>query len=988
MMTVCLSLQLSAEDFAFNKSLEKYCFNCHDEDVQKGEVRLDNLADLELNDRLELLNRVQEQLYIQEMPPKNKKHPTIGERTKLIDGLTVELKKYNAYKLAEKLKKFEYANYVDHDKLFSGQYKNLKGYTDDRHWLISEFIFNEKINGIIGQRFKLAKVHGRKYQLKGVKTSGLLTNPFLLPSKSGVRYYANENLHGGHLLTMLSNSRILADMMIDINNKAKTYLPAVNEIMAMKNSHLAELKTRRNFLENNIEELCQQLYGNKHETLLPDLVPLNLPKAKKSAGKVKLSLGGLGRDQSDLVDQAVGKYYKENINFDHLVDKCYKYWFYAGHDSRKIINRITYMKNYWARIKGNLNRITKQRTLADLKVEPNLAKIYNQTILKHRQKGDNYKQIIEKCIIEWEEELKKEHIQAGPPNKETINTLINQLFVKLYNFEATKKDLQKYNLLTAKYIQKLGTLPAIKKLIQTLILRTEFVYRNEYGQGVVDKHGRRMLSPRDASYAISYAITDSNPDVELVKAAQTGRLNTKEDYEREIKRLLTKRKVYTVVDLALLRRRKHHDNLTNQPIRKLRFFREFFGYPKMMQIFKDDKRFGHSYSRVRTRLVEECDMWVENILEKDENVFEELLTSDKFYVFHSGNNNDMKKYSDRFKTIYDYFKDKNWQKISESDELISHATFFLKMGIKDFDSKKLKKDKKNTSVKIFMKMMNDIVRRFDSGQKNIVPYGRGGLKGPVTRANLGMSAPQLANFFNIDLENWDYPTTQPTTVENRKGILTHPAWLIAHSQNTETDPVHRGKWIREKLLAGTIPDIPVTVDAVVPDNPHKTLRQRYDEKVKVKYCWKCHERMNPLGYAFEIYDDFGRFRTEESLEYPDNLVSKNPDKTDEFTDTRDIYKTLPVNSKGYLKGTENKTLDGEVKDALELIDRLGKSTRVRQSIIRHAFRYFLGRNEQFHDSKTLIDAEQVYLKSNGSFDALIVSLLTSDSFIYRKAVKE
>jgi hypothetical protein len=37
------------------------------------------------------------------------------------------------------------------------------------------------------------------------------------------------------------------------------------------------------------------------------------------------------------------------------------------------------------------------------------------------------------------------------------------------------------------------------------------------------------------------------------------------------------------------------------------------------------------------------------------------------------------------------------------------------------------------------------------------------------------------------------------------------------------------------------------------------------------------------------------------------------------------------------------------------------------------------------DSKTLIDADQAYVNSRGSFDAVIVSLLTSDSFIYRKA---
>ena len=97
-------------------------------------------------------------------------------------------------------------------------------------------------------------------------------------------------------------------------------------------------------------------------------------------------------------------------------------------------------------------------------------------------------------------------------------------------------------------------------------------------------------------------------------------------------------------------------------------------------------------------------------------------------------------------------------------------------------------------------------------------------------------------------------------------MLTHPAWLQAFSQNLHTDPVTRGKWVREKLLAGTIPDVPIGVEAVIPEDHAKTLRQRLAMVTKVKECWKCHKSMNPLGNTFEMYDDFGRYRTEESLE--------------------------------------------------------------------------------------------------------------------------
>ncbi len=69
--------------------------------------------------------------------------------------------------------------------------------------------------------------------------------------------------------------------------------------------------------------------------------------------------------------------------------------------------------------------------------------------------------------------------------------------------------------------------------------------------------------------------------------------------------------------------------------------------------------------------------------------------------------------------------------------------------------------------------------------------------------------------------------------------------------------------------------------------------------------------------------------------------------------------------RGSLDGTGEAALDGEVEDAIELAERLAKSARVRQSIIRHAFRYFMGRNEVLSDSKTLIDAEQGLPRERG-----------------------
>ena len=85
-----------------------------------------------------------------------------------------------------------------------------------------------------------------------------------------------------------------------------------------------------------------------------------------------------------------------------------------------------------------------------------------------------------------------------------------------------------------------------------------------------------------------------------------------------------------------------------------------------------------------------------------------------------------------------------------------------------------------------------------------------------------------------------------------------------------------------------------------------------------------------------------------------------------------------------LEGTGVEALDGEVASPVELIQRVAKSDRARQSFVRHAFRYWMGRNELLTDSQTLIQADKAYLENDGSFRSLVLSLLTSDSFLYRK----
>lgn len=216
---------------------------------------------------------------------------------------------------------------------------------------------------------------------------------------------------------------------------------------------------------------------------------------------------------------------------------------------------------------------------------------------------------------------------------------------------------------------------------------------------------------------------------------------------------------------------------------------------------------------------------------------------------------------------------------------------------------------------------------------------------------------EFFRFYNLDA--WPASGTELLTFppDERCGILTQPSWLIAWSTNFDNNAITRGKWVREKLLGGHVPMLPISVDARLPEDKDKTLRQRMHVTQEAA-CWKCHQKMNDVGLPFEHYDHFGRYRALE--------IGK------------------PVDATGLVAFTGDKSLDGPVASAPDLMRRLAASPRVKQVFIRHAFRYWMGRNETLDDAWSLQQIDQAYTKNGGSMKALLTALMTSDAFLYRK----
>lgn len=528
------------------------------------------------------------------------------------------------------------------------------------------------------------------------------------------------------------------------------------------------------------------------------------------------------------------------------------------------------------------------------------------------------------------------------------------------------EEQEKYLSFLKRNIKMGGKLEGFKTTIKAMFLSPESIYRMEFGMGEVDEHGRRHLSPEEIAHAIAYALTDHRPDNhQLIREAlQNGQLKTKGDVD-----LLTQK----ILNEQLL---TGHWNRKDLP-RIMRFFDEFFGFHRAGTVFKDnDRRRAEKINQWNTdMLIHDARMLIEHVLKKDKDVIAELLTTNKYFIAHPGDNNYAREhYEKKIAEIMDpgFVEDR----IELKRNQIKRDFNFEDMPEKAEEALVAARKDAERTVAMYKETL-------DKGMHRHPNFPFSGKRRGIADL-LYIESYNLPSSGRHDEQKWDWPLEQPLSMpeEERAGLLTHPAWLTAYSLNEDNDPIHRGIWVYERLLAGILGDVPPDVDAAVPTDPHKTLRERM-EPLRSEKCWKCHRKMNPLGEAFEIFDDWGRYRTHHYFDENGEIYMRRDNQFDRKLKEGKLT-TRKVDASGEIVFSGDHKVDGKVKNAVEMMQRLGRSDRARQSFIRHLFRYFMGRNEVLSDSKTLIEAEEAYVNNGGSFKALVVSLLSSDSFLYRR----
>jgi hypothetical protein len=528
---------------------------------------------------------------------------------------------------------------------------------------------------------------------------------------------------------------------------------------------------------------------------------------------------------------------------------------------------------------------------------------------------------------------------------EGLRAAVDYLFEALTFRPPTEKESADYVQIVRDSIAKVGKEDGVFMGLSSLFLDRDALFRPELAaSGEPDAHGRVLLQDWELGLAVNHALRYLKPDEPLRQAILDGRMRTREDVQREVIRMLD-------------------DDRIRKP-RVLQFFRDYFDYDLAGYICKDTRALaatgaggrGESHYSAMFDATAGTDRLIEIILEEDKAVLKELLTTDRVVAGPKDDTYFGRKHTKEEQALAVAAKKKaqKEQEEKEAAELVSLKTELARLEAevesKPDDKQVLK------SLDRQKKTLAAAEKRIEAAQNERKRSGGDNVE--VAEANL-TGPPDYAR---VSRPTFGAGSMKPGRVlanvpeGQRLGILTHPTWLVSHSDAMDNHAIHRGIWVRERLLGGGIPDVPITVDAQLPDEPQNTLRERM-RVTREKYCWSCHDKMDPLGLPFEMYNHAGLYRTTEFDQ--------------------------PVDTSGAITESGDPALDGPVKDAIEMIGKLAASERVEQVFVRHAFRFWMGRNETLHDAPVLQAAHRAYRENGGSMRALIASLVTSDAFLYR-----
>jgi hypothetical protein len=228
-------------------------------------------------------------------------------------------------------------------------------------------------------------------------------------------------------------------------------------------------------------------------------------------------------------------------------------------------------------------------------------------------------------------------------------------------------------------------------------------------------------------------------------------------------------------------------------------------------------------------------------------------------------------------------------------------------------------------------------------------------------ASYSFVSPELASMYNVTLP----PGTANGTFvrvdfdpSQRAGLLTHVAVLAKLAHVNQTDPVHRGKFVRTGLLCDAIAPPPPGLVINIPEvTPGTSTRERFRIHQENPTCATCHVFMDPIGLGFEHYDALGQWR--------------------------DADGGQPIDATGEVIGSD---VAGAFDGAVQLSQKLAQSEQVMECMARTWLRFALGRSDLDADAGAVAVAGAKFKESGFVMKELLVALTATNTFRYQRVL--
>lgn len=246
-------------------------------------------------------------------------------------------------------------------------------------------------------------------------------------------------------------------------------------------------------------------------------------------------------------------------------------------------------------------------------------------------------------------------------------------------------------------------------------------------------------------------------------------------------------------------------------------------------------------------------------------------------------------------------------------------------------------------------LLQEQVRRFATH----VILDQNGSAADLLTAPFMFMAPELAPLYGVAPGAAGF-TRVDTDPARRAGILTHAGILASLAKANQNDPVHRGKFVRERLLCQTVPPPPVNANITPPEvRADATTRDRFAQHRADPACAGCHALMDPIGLGFEHYDAVGQWRDDEN--------------------------GLPIDATGDVTSSD---VAGPFNGAAELTARLAQSQEVKDCIVETWFRFAHGRSVSDADTGNLALLSQAFAGNAYNLQELMVAVTQTNAFRY------